>query len=92
MSSIPLLVIFNGIIFNIYMDTIEETRLKRLVILMNEFKRECPKAAAFAEKIKKSESQLTQWLTKAPDSKTKKPRSINSKSAREIEYCCNKPA
>jgi len=76
---------------NDFMDTIEETRLKRLIILMNELRNEFKTDAAFAEKIGKSESQLNQWLKRAPDSKTGKPRSVSSQIAREIETKCNKP-
>lgn len=73
------------------MDTIEETRLKRLLILMDEFRHECKTDAAFAEKIGKSESQLSQWIKRSPDSKTGKPRNISSQIAREIEPLCKKP-
>lgn len=75
---------------NHFMDTIEETRLKRLLMLMREFRDECPTKILFAEKIGKSDSQLNQWINQAPDSRTKKPRSINSASAREIESVCGK--
>jgi len=75
---------------NHFMDTIEETRLKRLLMLMREFGNECPTKILFAEKIGKSDSQLNQWINQAPDSRTKKPRSINSQSAREIEGACGK--
>jgi hypothetical protein len=82
---------FSFMLSNIFMDTIEETRLKRLAILMKEFQNECRTDTAFAEKIGKSESQLSQWLNRSHDSKTGKPRNISSQIAREIELKCGKP-
>ncbi len=85
-----LVVNFSAMLSNYFMDTIEETRLKRLTILMEELRRECRTDAAFAEKIGKSESQLNQWIKRSPDSKTGKPRNISSQIAREIESICRK--
>ncbi|MBY0498297.1 MAG: hypothetical protein K2P74_01610 [Nitrosomonas sp.] len=82
---------FSVMLFNLFMDTIEETRLKRLHILKDELRNECKTDAAFAEKIGKSESQLSQWIKRSPDSKTGKPRNISSQIAREIEILCKKP-
>lgn len=62
--------------------TIEETRLARLLILKEEY----GGVAALAEVLGMSNpSQLSQWLNRSPDSKTGKPRSVNSASARDIE-------
>lgn len=40
---------------------------------------------AFAEKFGKSDAQISQWKNASPDSKTGIPRTINHKSARDIE-------
>lgn len=74
---------------NMKYPTIEETRLSRLLILKEEF----GSVAALAEVLGMSNpSQLSQWINRSPDSKTGKPRSINSASARDIEKKTGKPA
>ncbi|WP_245190644.1 S24 family peptidase [Kingella negevensis] len=69
------------------MKTIEETYRERLILLVKEFGSQ----QALAEIIDKSTSQISQWLTGAPDSKTGKPRSMKSDTAREIEAKVGKP-
>ncbi|MCK9550282.1 MAG: hypothetical protein M0R29_05960 [Aquamicrobium sp.] len=63
------------------METIEEIRRKRLHLL----KSELGSVAALAACIERSSSQVSQWLNASSDSKTGKPRTINSDSARYIE-------
>lgn len=81
MSSDTLIDNFSGLLFNNEMQTIEEMRLARLVMLKNKF----GGASALAEMLEVSASQLSQWLNESPDSKTGKPRTINSASARKAE-------
>lgn len=69
------------------MDTIEETRVKRLNILISEY----GTSAALAELLGIQEGQLSQWRNRSIDSKTKRPRSISSDSARLIEERTGKP-
>lgn len=68
-------------------DTIEETYRKRLNMLIEEYGGQ----VKLSDVIKKSPVQISQWVTGAPDSKTGKPRSLKSDTAREIEKLTNKP-
>lgn len=77
---------FNNLLFNNWMDTIEQTRAKRLLMLITEY----GSSASLADTIGVSESQLSQWKNNSIDSKTKKPRSLGSEKAREIEIKTNK--
>lgn len=70
------------------MRTIEEIRLDNLLVLITEQ----GSTNNFCEKIGKSYAQVNQWVNRSIDHKSKKPRSINSLSARNIEDKCNKPA
>lgn len=90
MSSATLMEKVSVLLSNVKMHypTIEETRLARLLILKEEY----GGVAALAEALSMSNSsQLSQWLNRSPDSKTGKPRSINSASARDIEKKTEKP-
>ena len=69
------------------MKTIEETYRERLKMLINEFRGQ----AKLSEVINKSPAQISQWLNGSPDSKTGKPRSLKSETAREIEEATGKP-
>ena len=69
------------------MKTIEETYRERLQLLINEYGSQ----QELAQMIDKSASQISQWLNGSPDSKTGKPRSLKSDTAREIEKALNKP-
>jgi hypothetical protein len=69
------------------MDTIEDTRQKRLLILIAEYKT----ASALSDIVDISEAQLSQWKNKSPDSKTGRPRAMDSDSARNIEERTKKP-
>ena len=91
MSSAALMEKISVLLSNANMNypTIEETRLSRLLILKEEY----GSVAALAEVLGMSNpSQLSQWINRSPDSKTGKPRSINSASARDIEKKTGKPA
>ena len=68
-------------------DTIEETYRKRLKMLTDEYGGQ----KKLSEVIEKSPAQISQWIKGAPDSKTGKPRSLKSETAREIEKRTNKP-
>lgn len=69
------------------MKTIEETYRERLQILINEYGGQ----AKLADVINKSPAQISQWINGSPDSKTGKPRSLKSETAREIEELTGKP-
>jgi len=81
LSSVTLIDNFSGLLFNNEMQTIEEIRLSRLFMLKEQF----GGSSSLAKMLEMSPSQLSQWLKKSPDSKTKKLRTINSASARSIE-------
>ncbi len=63
------------------MKTIEETYRERLKMLVEKYKTQ----AGLARAIEKSPAQISQWINAAPDSKTGKPRSLDSETARIIE-------
>ena len=69
------------------MKTIEETYRERLQLLITEYGGQ----SNLGKLIDKSPSQISQWVTGAPDSKTGKPRSLKSDTAREIENKLNLP-
>lgn len=69
------------------MKTIEETYQDRLNMLIAEY----GSAAELSKVIDKSPAQISQWVKGAPDSKTGKPRSMKSETAREIEIKTGKP-
>lgn len=69
------------------MKTIEETYRERLQLLINEYGSQ----QALSDAIGKSAAQISQWLNGSPDSKTGKPRSLKSDTAREIEQKLGKP-
>ncbi len=69
------------------MIVISEIRRKHLHKLVDAF----GGVTSFAAHIKKSKSQISQWLNASPDSKTGNPRNISDKSARYIEKQCGKP-
>lgn len=66
--------------------TIEETYRERLKLLVKEYGSQ----AKLSEAIGKSTVQISQWL-RGTLSKTGKPRSLKSDTAREIEKLTNKP-
>lgn len=67
--------------------TIEEIRRRRLAQLIERSGGQ----ARLAEKIGKSPAQISQWMNMSPDSKTGKPRAIQSETARQIEIIWAKP-
>lgn len=69
------------------MQTIEETRLARLKILIAEL----GSVSALSNETSISYAQISQWVNQSPDSKTGKPRTISSESARNIEKAVGKP-
>lgn len=69
------------------MKTVAEIRIDRLNELIAEHKNQ----AAFAKAIGKSESQVSQWKTRAKHSGTGKPRKMGDEIARELEQLCGKP-
>jgi hypothetical protein len=69
------------------MMTIDEIRRENLAALIKEL----GGVSTFAEKIAKSDSQVSQWRNASVDSKTKKPRGISDDACRDIEEKCGKP-
>lgn len=69
------------------MDTIEETRRKRLLLLIEEF----GSAAKLADVIQVSQTQISHWKNRTPDYKTGKPRAMDSITARNAEVLTKKP-
>lgn len=70
------------------MDTIEETRRKRLELLIKEHE----SLTNLADKLfPMSVSQISQWRNASPSSRSKRPRTMNSDSARLIEERLGKP-
>lgn len=68
------------------MQTIDDIRRERLLQLIAEKGTQ----AALARVIGKSPAQISQWVNRSPDSKTGKPRVMDSATAREIESACGK--
>lgn len=69
------------------MQTTDDIRLERLLLLIKEHKTQ----AALARKIGKNPAQISQLVTRSPDSKSGKPRVMGGNMAREIEKACGKP-
>lgn len=69
------------------MQTIDDTRHERLLQLIEEHRTQ----AALAKVIGKSPAQISQWVNRSPNSKTGKPRVMDSATARDIERACGKP-
>lgn len=69
------------------MQTIDDIRHARLLLLINEYKTQ----AALARTISKSPAQISQWVNRSPNSKTGKPRVMEGSTAREVEKACAKP-
>ena len=69
------------------METIEDIRHQRLLILLSECGGSITKLSS---KIDKSYSQTWQWVKRTKSVKTGLPRSINSLSARHIERVFNR--
>lgn len=63
------------------MKVITEVRRDNLKALIEQ----CGSAAAFAKKIERSPSQVSQWVTAQPNSRTGVPRGIGSDTSRLIE-------
>jgi DNA-binding transcriptional regulator YdaS (Cro superfamily) len=68
------------------MMTIDEIRRENLLSLIAE----CGGTKALAEKIGKSDAQVSQWANASVDSKTKRPRGISDDVCRHIEVSCGK--
>lgn len=68
------------------MKVIEEIRLENLRTLVEEAKG----ITRFAILAGKQQAQISQLLSKAPDSKTKKPKAIGSRQARQFEVAAKK--
>lgn len=69
------------------MQTVDDIRRGRLLRLIAEHGTQ----SALAKAIGKSPAQISQWVNRSPDSKTGKPRVMDSATAREIERACGKP-
>ena len=87
LSSATLILNSSDMLLNYNMKTIEETRLSRLLMLIEEY----GSVAALARKLKVDDAQVNQWKKQYGDSKTGKPRAIGSISARKIEEKTGKP-
>jgi SOS-response transcriptional repressor LexA len=70
------------------MKPVEDTRVDRLRLLVDSF----GSIAELARAINKQPAQISQWLNRAPDSSTGKPRVMSARSARAIEQQTGKPA
>lgn len=70
------------------MSTVDEIRRQKLAELAEQF----GGVRRLADKIGRSESQVSQWINAAKDSKTGRPRGMRNDSARFIEQACNKPS
>lgn len=70
------------------MDTIEETRRKRLEILIGEYGSLTELADIL---FPMSNSQISQWRNASPNSKSRRPGAMGSDSARYIEDKTKKP-
>ena len=68
-------------LFNEIMKTIEQTRIERLYILIEEY----GSAANLARALGVQDSQLNQWKKAHKESSTGKPRGMRNDSARMIE-------
>lgn len=68
------------------MPTIDQVYRDNLKLLI----KESGTSDAFAERIAKSPSQVSQWVNASRDSKTKKPRTLSREMARHIEVKCGK--
>jgi SOS-response transcriptional repressor LexA len=66
------------------MESVDQIRKARLAMLVAEF----GGVTSIASAIKRSPSQVSQWLNSSPDSRTQKPRTISNASARYIEQQC----
>lgn len=69
------------------MQKIEETYRARLRQLVEEFGTQ----RALSDRIGKSPAQISQWINASPDSKSGKPRTMDRRTAREIENLVGKP-
>lgn len=74
-------------LWNSGVPTIDQIYRDNLALLIKEAETQ----DAFAAKIGKSPSQVSQWLNAAKDFKSKKPRAMSARSARQIEEKCGKP-
>lgn len=69
------------------MNKIEDVRRRNLAALREQI----GSVAELAERIGKSQSQVSQWLNASTHSSSGKPRTISSGSCREIEKAFKKP-
>lgn len=67
--------------------TIEAVNRERLALLI----KEAGSQRALSEKTGKSPAQISQWLNASKDSKSGKPRAMDSATRRELERKCGKP-
>lgn len=81
--------LFGGPLFNSDMETAAENRLKRLLALRDRY----VSIAALARALHRSprDATLSQIITRAPDSKTGKPRQMGSILAKQIEKALSLP-
>ena len=63
------------------MEPVEEIRRENLAALVAAYGSQ----RLLADAIKKAPAQISQWITRAPNSGTGKPRVVSSEAAREIE-------
>lgn len=82
--------IFSGSLRNGGVATVEQIRRENLVVLL-EGETERGVWAELADKLGKSPAQVSQWANASKDSKSGKPRSISTRTAREIERKLGKP-
>ncbi len=68
------------------MKTCDEIRLDNLKNLIEK----SGSVTSFSKLIEKEAAQVSQWLNKAKDWKSGKPRKMSDEIARHIEQCCEK--
>lgn len=69
------------------MKLIDDIRAENLASLVQE----CGSLKVLAERLGKSESQVSQWINRSINSGTGKPRTMRSTTARAVEVACGKP-
>jgi DNA-binding transcriptional ArsR family regulator len=79
--------IFSHALSNERMKTIDEVRRQRLAMLRDE----CDGVGKLAERIGKSQSQVSQWLNASAHSETGKGRGMSDDICRDIENTLGKP-
>lgn len=82
MRNSPTLIVSDSLaLSNGHMLPVDDIRLANLATLIEKNGGQRP----LADRLEKAPAQISQWITRAPNSKTGKPRVMSSETAREIE-------